>query len=77
MMDDALKDKLKQKIVETVLYMSKTEEDRKASTGAFNEAIKGAKHRIEAMANAVNTGDIACLFDAYNETEVEILVRGA
>jgi len=69
-------DNLKLKLVDTCIHLSKTKDDKKAHLAAFGEEIKGAEKRIEALSNAIKGDDITLLIEAFDEYEVDALLRG-
>ena len=76
-MDPKVTDYLKTKLVETCLHLSKTKADKKESTAAFNEEIKGAEVRVNLLSEAVNSGSIEALVHEYGAEYVDDIINRA
>ena len=64
---------LEQKLIKTILHLKKSEEDKKHYNASYNEEIKGAKSKIEAIANALHNDSVSELLEAFSAEEIDMM----
>ena len=76
-MNSAMQKKLNELLVKTVNYKRESEYRKKVATDSYNADIKGAKKKIDALAEAIKLKEMDPLYNGFTEEEVnEIMGQG-
>lgn len=69
-MNDDLKKKFNDKLVNLVNHISDLKEDKKTYNASANELINSCSKRATALSMTLKRDDLQCLFHGYNEDEI-------
>lgn len=70
-MNQVQQERLKSKLVDTCIHLSKTKQDKRESLAGFTDEIKGSEKRIEALSEAIKNHDFQLLHGTFSEVEID------
>ncbi len=72
-LDPKLKENLYNKLEKLLLHFKKLQTDKKNANKSFKEQMAACDDKIQAIAQALQTGDETYLADAFDQYEIEVL----
>lgn len=75
-LDLVVKERLNKKLVDTVNHLKDIESKKKEANEGFKEDIKGAKARINCLAETIKKEDLGFLQGVFFDSEIEAMTSG-
>lgn len=75
MLDQKLIDKLNKKLETLVLHLKDLKVQKKRANAGFKEQMDECQHKIEAIAETLQSGDKTMLANAFDQYEIEVFEK--